>query len=80
MFSVPAPQRIVNSLIACSGGWIVTYIIDERHGSSNSGYISSGYWGGLTIGRIALLWVNKKVCADFWSSHSRRRDKAWAGW
>ncbi|KAI0754413.1 MFS general substrate transporter [Daedaleopsis nitida] len=43
------------------GGWIVTYINNERHGGSNSGYISSGYWGGLTVGRIALLWVNKKV-------------------
>ncbi|TFK38015.1 major facilitator superfamily domain-containing protein [Crucibulum laeve] len=43
------------------GGWIVTYIIDVRGGGPNSGYISSGFFGGLTAGRVALLWVNKKV-------------------
>ncbi|RPD61364.1 MFS general substrate transporter [Lentinus tigrinus ALCF2SS1-6] len=42
-------------------GWIITYIINERHGGANSGYISSGFWGGLTLGRVALLWLNKKV-------------------
>ncbi|RPD75641.1 MFS general substrate transporter [Lentinus tigrinus ALCF2SS1-7] len=42
-------------------GWIVTYIINERHGGANSGYISSGFWGGLTLGRVALLWLNKKI-------------------
>ncbi|KAI0676404.1 MFS general substrate transporter [Trametes maxima] len=43
------------------GGWIVTYIINERHGGPNSGYISSGFFGGLTLGRVALLWINKKI-------------------
>ncbi|KAJ8516259.1 hypothetical protein ONZ45_g6401 [Pleurotus djamor] len=43
------------------GGWIVTYVIDVRHGGPSSGYISSGFFGGLTIGRVALLWVNKTV-------------------
>ncbi|KAH7886845.1 MFS general substrate transporter [Phlebopus sp. FC_14] len=43
------------------GGWIVTYIIDVRSGGPSSGYISSGFFGGLMIGRVALLWVNKKV-------------------
>ncbi|KAI0703690.1 MFS general substrate transporter [Cerioporus squamosus] len=43
------------------GGWIVTYVINERHGGANSGYISSGFWAGLTVGRIALLWFNKKM-------------------
>ena len=27
-------------------GWIVTYVINERHGGVNAGYISSGFWGG----------------------------------
>ncbi|KAF4583440.1 hypothetical protein EYR38_002191 [Pleurotus pulmonarius] len=44
------------------GGWIVTFIIDVRHGGASSGYISSGFFGGLTVGRVALLWVNKKAC------------------
>ncbi|OJT08121.1 Bypass of stop codon protein 6 [Trametes pubescens] len=43
------------------GGWIVTYVINERHGGPNSGYISSGFFGGLTVGRIALLWLNKRI-------------------
>ncbi|KZT62940.1 MFS general substrate transporter [Calocera cornea HHB12733] len=43
------------------GGWIVTYIIDVRGGSAASGYVSSGFFGGLTLGRVLLLWVNKKI-------------------
>ncbi|KAJ3538632.1 hypothetical protein NM688_g6488 [Phlebia brevispora] len=29
------------------GGWTVTYIIDVRHGGSSSGYVSSGFFGGM---------------------------------
>ncbi|KAG8809398.1 hypothetical protein FRC17_003459 [Serendipita sp. 399] len=43
------------------GGWIVTFIIEVRGGGPSSGYVSSGFFGGLTLGRVALLWVNKKV-------------------
>ncbi|KAG6377549.1 major facilitator superfamily domain-containing protein [Boletus reticuloceps] len=43
------------------GGWIVTYIIDFRHGGSSSGYISIGFWAGLTIGRVAFLKVNRLI-------------------
>ncbi|ETW81878.1 hypothetical protein HETIRDRAFT_417929 [Heterobasidion irregulare TC 32-1] len=43
------------------GGWIVTYIIRFRDGGPSSGYISSGFFGGLALGRIALLWVNQKL-------------------
>ncbi|KAH0835909.1 MFS general substrate transporter [Lanmaoa asiatica] len=43
------------------GGWIVTYIIDIRGGGPSSGYISSGFFGGLMTGRVALLWLNRKV-------------------
>ena len=28
------------------GGWIVTYVIDVRHGGPSAGYISSGFFGG----------------------------------
>lgn len=28
------------------GGWIVTYVIDERGGGPSSGYISSGFFAG----------------------------------
>ncbi|KAN0097839.1 Major facilitator superfamily domain containing protein [Tylopilus felleus] len=43
------------------GGWIVTYIIDVRAGGLSSGYISTGSFSGLMIGRVALLWVNEKI-------------------
>ncbi|CAE6416259.1 unnamed protein product [Rhizoctonia solani] len=43
------------------GGWIVTFIIEERGGGTSAGYVSSGYFGGLMLGRVALLWVNKKI-------------------
>jgi len=43
------------------GGWIVTFIIEERHGGKDAGYISSGFFGGLAVGRITLLWLNKLI-------------------
>ncbi|PVF93670.1 MFS general substrate transporter [Serendipita vermifera] len=42
-------------------GWIVTYLIDVRGGGPSSGYVSSGFFGGLMVGSVALLWVNKKM-------------------
>ncbi|KAF8680208.1 tetracycline resistance protein [Rhizoctonia solani] len=43
------------------GGWIVTFIIEVRGGGASAGYISSGFFGGLMLGRVVLLWINKKV-------------------
>ncbi|KAJ7081684.1 major facilitator superfamily domain-containing protein [Mycena crocata] len=43
------------------GGWITTYIIDVRGGGASSGYISSGFFAGIMVGRLALLWLNKKI-------------------
>lgn len=43
------------------GGWIVTFVLDKRGAGSGAGYVSSGFFGGLTIGRIALIWVNRKI-------------------
>ncbi|PVF93674.1 MFS general substrate transporter [Serendipita vermifera] len=43
------------------GGWIVSFLVNVRGGGPSSGYVSSGFFGGLTVGRIALLWVNRKV-------------------
>lgn len=37
------------------GGWIVTFLLDYRGGSASStGYVSSGYWAGITIGRLFM--------------------------
>jgi Na+/melibiose symporter-like transporter len=43
------------------GGWIVTFIEDVRGAGSNAGYISSGFFGGLMVGRVGLIWLNQKV-------------------
>lgn len=34
------------------GGWIVSYLVDYRHTSTSYGYVLSGFWGGLTVGRL----------------------------
>lgn len=36
------------------GGWIVTYLVDQRGGGADTGYVSSGFYGGLMIGRMVL--------------------------
>ncbi|KAG8773969.1 hypothetical protein FRC12_002212 [Ceratobasidium sp. 428] len=43
------------------GGWIVTFLIDKRGGGASAGYVSSGFFAGLMLGRLALIWVNQKV-------------------
>ena len=42
-------------------GWIVSFLIDVRHGGPSSGYVSAGFFGGLMLGRVLLLWVTKVV-------------------
>jgi fucose permease len=43
------------------GGWIVTFVEDDRGAGSNAGYVSSGFWGGLMVGRAGLIWLNKRA-------------------
>lgn len=36
-------------------GWFISYLIDYRKGDpAKVGYISSGFWGGITVGRFTL--------------------------
>ncbi|KAL7769985.1 hypothetical protein ACKLNR_001369 [Fusarium oxysporum f. sp. zingiberi] len=36
-------------------GWVISFFIEARHGNPNSvGYISAGFWAGITIGRLLL--------------------------
>ncbi|KAB5590880.1 hypothetical protein CTheo_5663 [Ceratobasidium theobromae] len=46
---------------ATMGGWVVTFVVEERGGGTSAGYISSGFFGGLMLGRVILLWLNEKV-------------------
>ncbi|KAG8895850.1 hypothetical protein FRC00_006805 [Tulasnella sp. 408] len=43
------------------GGWIVTFLIRRRGGGPSTGYVSSGFFGGLMVGRVILLPVNQKL-------------------
>ncbi|CAH2352998.1 hypothetical protein CLIB1423_09S00540 [[Candida] railenensis] len=37
------------------GGWVVTFLLTYRNDTSSSvGYVASGYWFGLTLGRLFL--------------------------
>jgi len=44
-----------------TGGWIVTFLERKRHGGPSSGYVSSGFFAGLMLGRVGLLPVTKKI-------------------
>ncbi|RPD55992.1 MFS general substrate transporter [Lentinus tigrinus ALCF2SS1-6] len=43
------------------GGWTVSYVQETRNGTSDAGYISSGFFAGMTLGRIFLMWLNEKI-------------------
>lgn len=41
------------------GGWIVDFMMKERHGGAyESGLIPTGFWAGVTVGRLVLGFVN----------------------
>lgn len=39
-----------------AGGWVVEFLLMKRHGklSQGVGYVPTGYYGGITLGRIIL--------------------------
>lgn len=43
------------------GSWIVPYVQTTLNGPPNTGMISSGYFAGLTIGRIIFIPVNRWI-------------------
>ena len=43
------------------GGWAVTYLVQVRGAGENAGYTSSGFFGGLMIGRVAQIWVSRRM-------------------
>jgi len=44
------------------GSWSYTFLLEERHGSTLlSGWSVSGYWLGLTLGRLTLARVAQRV-------------------
>lgn len=44
------------------GGWIVTFMIRVRHGGAfDSGMTATGFWLGITVGRIILGFVTPRL-------------------
>lgn len=44
------------------GGWIVTFMIRERKGSNfASGMTETGFWLGITVGRLVLGFVTPRI-------------------
>ncbi|WVR04454.1 hypothetical protein IAU60_001457 [Kwoniella sp. DSM 27419] len=43
------------------GGWATSFLIDERGGDDNAGYVTAGYFGGLTVGRVILIPVTARI-------------------
>ncbi len=43
-------------------GWVLSFLIAVRHGNPASvGYVTSGFWGGITIGRFLLSHPAQKI-------------------
>lgn len=48
------------------GGWIVTFMLDIRHGTPfASGMVATGFWLGITLGRLALGFVTPLLGENF---------------
>ncbi|KAF8162489.1 major facilitator superfamily domain-containing protein [Mycena galopus ATCC 62051] len=46
-------------------GWTVSFMVTVRGGGASAGYIAAGFAGGVTLGRLISIWVNKKVNLRF---------------
>ncbi|PPJ56905.1 hypothetical protein CBER1_02259 [Cercospora berteroae] len=43
-------------------GWFISYLINYRHGDpAKVGYVTSGFWAGITIGRFTLTHLAHRV-------------------
>ncbi|KAI8961698.1 MFS general substrate transporter [Daldinia sp. FL1419] len=43
-------------------GWVISFLISTRDGNPSSvGYVTSGFWAGITLGRFALSPVGSKI-------------------
>lgn len=43
-------------------GWVISFLIAARHGNPSAvGYVTSGFWGGVTVGRFLLSHPAHKI-------------------
>ncbi|GJN87089.1 hypothetical protein Rhopal_000034-T1 [Rhodotorula paludigena] len=43
------------------GGWIVTFLMENRSGGADAGYVATGFWLGIMVGRIISIPLNLRV-------------------
>ena len=44
------------------GGWIVKFMLEVRNGGDfASGMVATGYWMGITVGRVILGFVTPRI-------------------
>ncbi|KAL2008228.1 hypothetical protein VTN00DRAFT_8210 [Thermoascus crustaceus] len=56
------------------GGWIVEFMMQVRHGGAfESGLVPTGFWAGITLGRLALGFVNELLGKHFRQPTVRER-------
>jgi fucose permease len=37
-------------------GWVISFLVQFRHGDpSKVGYVTSGFWAGITLGRFGMM-------------------------
>ena len=53
-------SSLTNKLRLPDRGWIFTYLLTERGGGPSSGYVSSGFFGGLTLGSSVTRHYQRK--------------------
>ncbi|KAI2624336.1 MFS general substrate transporter [Hypoxylon sp. NC1633] len=43
-------------------GWVISFLIATRNGEPSAvGYVTAGFWGGITLGRFALSPIGHKI-------------------
>ncbi|KAI7550408.1 MFS general substrate transporter [Hortaea werneckii] len=43
-------------------GWFISYLIDYRNGNPQKvGYVTAGFWAGITVGRFVITHASRKV-------------------
>ena len=43
-------------------GWVISFLLTTRHGNPSSvGYVTAGFWGGITVGRFMLSHPAHKI-------------------
>ncbi|KIL71036.1 hypothetical protein M378DRAFT_6885 [Amanita muscaria Koide BX008] len=45
----------------CTIAFMVTFLLEARHANNSAGYVTSGFWGGITIGRLLWGYVSSRV-------------------